>query len=338
MNIQEKFFKISIIPIVSLIFSITGCFLTDDKLFKASLKYCRVFSSGVFFSILFFDLIPDLVNDISYKETKKNPNSLILPFMTILISYVVMLIIGKSIEGEGGCPHHNHVQNNELNNSENNENLNKTKEDNKKKQKKTEKRKKEKNPKKHEKSKNNKKIKKASDLKIITHTHPTTSKNQNKDINIEAPQKKNSSQKVFYTFLIHDFFTGIFIALSLNSKSFESTLAALILHKLIEGLSLGMKFGSEEKKKSVSIFKLCVLSFMIFFGTLVGLLGTEFFKKLTLVSESVIIGSFLYICIDENSVKLFTKVKNGRVKSGLLAFYFTGIISAFLIFNHEAFF
>ena len=320
MNIQENFFKLSIIPTISLIFSITGCFLTDDKLFKASLKYCRVFSSGVFFSILFFDLIPDLINDISYKETKKNPNTLILPFMTILISYIIMLIIGKSIEGKGGCPHHNHENHsgvNETNNSEENENDKNNSNDNENDKK---------NPEDNENIKKN-------NLELTV----TLENDENKDKNI-VEKKGNNNMKVFYTFLIHDFFTGIFIALSLNSKSFESTLAALILHKLIEGLSLGMKFGAEDKKKSVSISKLIILSSMIFFGTLLGLLGTEFFKKLTVLSESVIIGSFLYISIDENSVKLFTKVKDGKTKSMLLMFYFAGITSAFLIFNHEAFF
>jgi zinc transporter ZupT len=291
----ETFFRIGIIPLTCLIFSLTGCFLTDDKLFKTGLKYCRVFSSGVFFSILFFDLIPDLMDDLNYKNAIINHTYLLMPFLTIICSYVVMMIIGKTIEARGGCAHHHNEE--EKNRASLSEKTNNEE------------------PESHLEKSNKEDLEQT-----------LTVEKEKKEIIEEKHHKKNKTLKVFYTFLIHDFFTGIFIAISLNSKSFESTLAALILHKLIEGLSLGMKFGSEKIDKKFSVLKLTILSSMILIGTLVGMVFTDLFKQLTVFSESLILGSFIYVAVEENSVKNFTKYNSLQIKFFLLCSYLFGIL------------
>ena len=141
--------------------------------------------------------------------------------------------------------------------------------------------------------------------------------------------------KLFVIFMLHEFVTGVLISFSINKRSFNNMLMALMLHKIVEGLSLGIKFFTNEKNSFDNVIKLSILSGTILIGTILGNLFKEQVKYVSDLSQSVIAGSFMYIALEE--CMAFVKEKEEKVDKRIRNFsvFCFGAGVAMIIFNHE---
>lgn len=260
--------------------SLTGSLLYADQ-FKNMASFGKYFSSGVFFSIFFFDLFPDSIG--FYKASDLPPNlRFLFFFVPFLLSFGVFLVLGKLIEDQSSLYGFNEESS------------------------------------------------QLTDIKT-KYTQSLYALNDN-------GTQKQSSRKIFWTFFMHEFITGIFLALLFTRDNKLNAFAAIILHKSLEGFSLGVKFRINGDSFIQCLYKNLILSFTLLVGSLVGGLASDFFSRVILVTNSILLGSFLYITVEENQIEIFKEQQNLKSQLKAIGFWFSGIVFSFLIYSNEMIF
>ena len=151
-------------------------------------------------------------------------------------------------------------------------------------------------------------------------------------------ENEKSNLKLFIIFILHDFITGVLISFFVRKINICGMIYGLILHKIVEGLSLGIKFQSTDERFFINVLKFSVLSLFIFLGTILGNIFKESMSYLSNFSQCVIVGSFMYISLEECEMVFGNKKLKRRAVLKDFGVYMTGVALAFLIFNQEELF
>lgn len=305
------------IPALVLFFSGIGLLLTSTPQIQSSMHLLRAFSSGVFIAIFFFDVIPDLLETIQLPKGnvghKKIESELIFPFVVLVGAYFFTLFVNKATDHD--CSEHSNIENHENQQNHHHEGHN------------------------HE-SRNHE----SHYQDTFTHTEngieiQKEEPNQKPSVSKKKQENHDNLSQLMLTFLIHDFFTGMFISMQIEKKGFFSIFFALAIHKFIECVSLGIRFGVSEKNKFRSFTKLSTFPLAILIGTAFGFwLKGAYGSSSGTTRQAMIGGTFLFVALSEGAVMNFHKIETLGSKVNMLVSFVFGLGFSFLIFNHEQLF